>query len=300
MSDLDTQRGRRVLEINQPIGGPRPPPAETVRARKPGDYPHVPAVYLDVARRLASPMRMGPPMCDELMALVQHLFTEEEAGVVRHMGLYGPPGGGSGPSRTPSAGANRADIAPTGPREAGDRGQRRKGTGPICRTPEGVPANGPVPFSRQYRLPPIVPGIFEMMLIGYTPETMTDWHRRFVELFERCATRATSWTTTGGPTPSVRFLPVGKAIEAHPAALPSDKLEVVLDQFEIFGIGQCQCRMAMQVARPGLRQTPGELHRHGPMGRAGHRGRACSAASRRRTPSKSNARPNRTDWSIGS
>ena len=29
---------------------------------------------------------MGPPICDELIALVQHLFTEEEAGVVRHLG----------------------------------------------------------------------------------------------------------------------------------------------------------------------------------------------------------------------
>jgi Na+-translocating ferredoxin:NAD+ oxidoreductase subunit B len=34
-------------------------------------------------------------------------------------------------------------------------------------------------------------------------------------------------------------------------ALPTDKLEVVLDQFEVFGIGQCQCRMAMQVMGKG-------------------------------------------------
>ena len=53
------------------------------------------------------------------------------------------------------------------------------------------------------------------------------------------------------PTPLVRYLPVGKAIEAHPMALPTDKLEVVLDQFETFGIGQCQCRMAMQVLGRG-------------------------------------------------
>ena len=59
-----------------------------LRQRKLSDYPHVAAVYLDVARCLASPLRMGPPICDELMAVVQHLFTEEEAGVVRHLGLY--------------------------------------------------------------------------------------------------------------------------------------------------------------------------------------------------------------------
>ena len=31
---------------------------------------------------------MGPPVCDELVALVEHLFTEEEASVVRHLGLF--------------------------------------------------------------------------------------------------------------------------------------------------------------------------------------------------------------------
>ena len=34
-------------------------------------------------------------------------------------------------------------------------------------------------------------------------------------------------------------------------ALPSDKLAIVLDQFEAFAVGQCQCRMAMQVVGQG-------------------------------------------------
>src|SRR5208282_4273586 len=84
----DTQRSRRLIEVNQGIIGPAPPRGKTVRARKLADYRHVPAAYRDVARLLASPLRMGPPVCDELMALVAHLFTEEEAAVVRHLGLY--------------------------------------------------------------------------------------------------------------------------------------------------------------------------------------------------------------------
>ena len=128
-----------------------------------------------------------------------------------------------------------------------------KGTGPICAEhPPGRSGKLDLsPFPRLYRLPPIVPGIFEMMLIGYTPETMTDWHRRFVELFEALCDTGYVLDYDGRPTPFVRFLPVGKAIEAHPAALPSDKLEVVLDQFESFGVGHCQCRMAMQVLGRG-------------------------------------------------
>ena len=233
MAAMDAQHPRRVIEVNRQIVGPAAPRLKTVRPRKLSDYPHVAAVYLDVARRLSSPLRMGPPICDELMALVQHLFTEEEAGVVRHLGLYQGP---------PRRGVARAEHRPLEQIE------------PILRRladeKRVIAASGPAE-DRQYRLPPIVPGIFEMMLIGYTPETMTDWHRRFVELFEALYDTGYILDYDGRPTPFVRFLPVGKAIEAHPAALPSDKLEVVLDQFETFGIGQCQCRMAMQVLGQG-------------------------------------------------
>ena len=54
----------------------------TVKARRISDYPHVPQVYLDVARTFSNPLLMGPPICDELIAFVRHLLTEEEAAVV--------------------------------------------------------------------------------------------------------------------------------------------------------------------------------------------------------------------------
>ena len=129
-----------------------------------------------------------------------------------------------------------------------------------------------------------MPGIFEMMLIGHTPESLTDWHRRFIELFEALHDTGYSLDYKDHPTPAVRYLPVGKTIDAHPMALPSDKLEVVFDQFEVFGIGQCQCRMAMQVDRSRLRQTAGQLHRDGAMGRAGHRGRRAPPGLEKGSP----------------
>ena len=107
-------------------------------------------------------------------------------------------------------------------------GGRKEGTAPV------------------YRLLPIVPGIFEMTLICYTPDSLTEWHRRFIELFESLYETGYSLDyQQKHPTPSVRYLPVGKAIDAHPMALPTDKLEAVLDQFEVFAVGQCQCRTAM-------------------------------------------------------
>jgi Pyruvate/2-oxoacid:ferredoxin oxidoreductase delta subunit len=92
------------------------------------------------------------------------------------------------------------------------------------------------------------------VLIGQSLETLSPWHRRFAELFE--ALYQTGYTIDyqhgqTRPTPLVRVLSIGQLIDAHPMALPSDRLEVVLDRFEVFGIGQCQCRMTMEVAGHG-------------------------------------------------
>jgi Pyruvate/2-oxoacid:ferredoxin oxidoreductase delta subunit len=91
----------------------------------------------------------------------------------------------------------------------------------------------------------VMPGIFEMVLIGESPETLSDWHRRFAELFE--ALFETGYTVDyEGLRMPVRYLPVGGVLGAHPAALPSDRLEAILDRFDAFGVGHCQCRMSTE------------------------------------------------------
>jgi len=225
--------GRRVIEIDEHVVGPRPPKLKTVRARKLSDYPHLPAVYRDVACRLSSPLRMGPPICDELIALVEHLFSEEEAGVVRHLGLLS---GRSAAQLARAEGRPLEQIQPILDRLGDEK--------------HVIASSGPAE-DRRYRLLPIMPGIFEMLLISHTPESLTDWHRRFVELFEALYETGFSLDYCGSLTPAVRYVPVGTVIDAHPMALPSDKLEMVLDQFEVFAVGQCQCRLAMQALGQG-------------------------------------------------
>ena len=109
----------------------------------------------------------------------------------------------------------------------------------------------------RYRLVPIMPGIFEMVLMRPSLDTLTDWHRRFGELFEALYETGYVEDYRGLSTPLVRFLPVGKAIEAHPMALPADQLELVLDQFEDFAVGQCQCRIAMDAVGRGCGKPKG-------------------------------------------
>ena len=41
--------------------------------------------YLDIAKAYTSPLLLGPRFCDELVALVEHMYTDEEAELVRHM-----------------------------------------------------------------------------------------------------------------------------------------------------------------------------------------------------------------------
>jgi len=225
------ESARRVIEVNKRVLRPTEPRPIAVRVHRPGDYPHVPAAYLELARKLASPARLGPPLCDELVDFVRHVFTEEEASLVRHLGTY------RGKSAAQVARAERRPVDQVAPILESLAGAKR-----------AITAGGP-DGKRKYHLMPIMPGIFEMVLIGERPETMSPWHRRFIELFE--ALYETGYfgqymeAQKSRPTPLVRFLPVGRAIEAHPMALPSDRLEVVLDRYETFGVGQCQCRMTM-------------------------------------------------------
>ena len=178
---------------------------------------------------------MGPPICDELIAFVQHLFTEEEAGVVRHM--------------APFIGKTAASLA---------RAEHRpiEEIEPILHNlafeKRAIACSGP-DNRRKYSLVPITGGIFEMVLISCSMDTLTDWHRRFIELFEALYETGYTLEYALALPPSVRYMPVGKALDAHPMALPSDRLEIVLDQFDAFGVGNCQCRMAMEssASRPG-------------------------------------------------
>jgi Pyruvate/2-oxoacid:ferredoxin oxidoreductase delta subunit len=56
---------------------------------------------------------------------------------------------------------------------------------------------------------------------------------------------------TDHSVPWVRYVPVGETIEAHPQALPSDRLEEVLDRYKVFAVGLCQCRVAEEIVGRG-------------------------------------------------
>ena len=196
------------------------------RARKPADYPHVPQAQLDVARRLSNPVIMGPPLCDELIALVRHVFTEEEADIARHLRTL------RGKTAEQVARAAHRPVDAVRPILV------RLGT-----EKRAIAATGP-DERRLYRLAPLVPGMFEMILIGQNIENLSPWHRRFAELFQ--AVYETGYLADyhfAGPI--ARGLPVHQTADLQPSAIPTGQLEAILERFDTFGIGQCQCRTAM-------------------------------------------------------
>ncbi len=229
----ESNGARRVIEVHRGIVGPVPPRPCSVRVRKLEDYPHVPVAHRDIAQRLSSPLLFGPPICDELIAFVQHLFTEEEASVARHL--------------VPLVGKSARQVA---------RAERR----PVEEVEAILEhlalkkrAIGSMGTDRQrrYKLLPIMPGIFEMVLVTETPESLSDWHRKFVELVEALYETGYTATFSVRPTRTIRYLPLTRIADAHPLALPSDSMESVLDRFKVFGIGQCQCRTTMAALGQG-------------------------------------------------
>jgi Pyruvate/2-oxoacid:ferredoxin oxidoreductase delta subunit len=224
---------RRTIQVNGPIIGPLTPKPRSIKPAKITDFPGVARVHLDVAEKLSSPLLMGPPICEQLVAFVQHLFTEEEAGVVRHLSVF--------------AGRNEADLA---------KAERRpvEQLKPILHSlaieKRAITCTGS-DGDAKYKLLPIFPGIFEMVLIGVTPEKMTDWHRRFAELFELLYDTGYPLEYMQNRSKLVRFLPVGQSIESHPMALPFDRTAAIIDRYDVFGVGQCQCRILANVHGQG-------------------------------------------------
>ncbi len=83
--DLDAPGHAESVPIDADIAPSTYPQPKPLNPRKIEDYPDVPPAYRAVAQRYAGPLLVGPPICDELIALIQHLFTEEEAALVQHL-----------------------------------------------------------------------------------------------------------------------------------------------------------------------------------------------------------------------
>jgi len=74
----------RMIQVQNGVIGPRESRLRKIAVKAVGDYSGVSPAYLEAAQNYG-PDLAGPPLCDEHLALIQHMFTEEEASVIRHL-----------------------------------------------------------------------------------------------------------------------------------------------------------------------------------------------------------------------
>jgi len=245
------QARRTTLHVKQTLVGPPAPRQRTVVRRRLEDYPQVCEAHRQIAKTLSHPLLLGPPICDELIALVEHVFSAEEAELVRHLGAM--------------RGRRAEDVS----RAAGQSVDAARAVLDELATTRRVIARSGPDERPVYRMMPIVPGMFEMTLIGQSAE-LSPWHRRFAELFE--ALYETGYLSEyHASAPMVRAHPIealglgaarpaeegpdaGRPSEPPPmrqTALPTDALAEVLERYDTFGVGQCQCRLAERAVGRG-------------------------------------------------
>ena len=207
--------------------------AKEIRQIQLGDYPGTSKAHLAIARHYSSPLLLGPPLCEELLALVEHMFDEEEADLVQHIKPFRPR---TATGLASAAGRPLAEVEKIMQRLAHEK---------------YVLLSIDIKDVEWFSLLPIIPGTFEWVLVRKDPESITPWHRGFAQLFE--ALYATGFTVEylARPFNIIRYLPVGEAVQAMPAALPASHLEAVLDRYDRFAVGVCQCRLSKQLIGEG-------------------------------------------------
>ncbi len=224
----------RMIQVNGGVIGPRPARPKTVNIKSVEDYPDVSGAHLQVVQIYADrKMAGGVPICDELIALVRHLFTEEEASVMRHLkpGVRLTAGALAEVEHRPIEQINEILHAISVEKHI----ILSLGTGEAA----------------IHMAVPMLPGVFEFVLARQSMDSLTDWHRRFCELFEQLY--ETGYVVDHGiKKPAViKYLPIGKIVQYNPAAFPSDKLEEVFSRYQSFGLTLCQCRIAEDVVGRG-------------------------------------------------
>jgi NAD-dependent dihydropyrimidine dehydrogenase PreA subunit len=172
-----------------------------------------------LAKVFSSITLLGPPMSDKLLRLVAHLFTREEAEIAIHLPFYYPR-----PIEKISRKASRpADEIKPLLESMADRKL-------ILKTSKG------------YSLLPLIPGMFERMLISGVD---TDWHRKYAELLNDIYATGYMRAYNTTRTPGIRSIPVQKSVETKNRVLDADLVSEMIDFHEDLAVANvCQCRQA--------------------------------------------------------
>lgn len=183
-------------------------------------------------KHYASPLMLGPSPSDDLLELVMHMFTEDEADLVQYL----PP------------------LRPRSARKVASLSGRSISN--VTQVLNNLAFTKVIILSMgnpgKYTILPLIPGTFEMVLTTTDVSTRNIWHKKFVKLFERLWDKSFLMEYVAHSShSSIRYLPVNGVSKTLHSAWPSDRLEEVLEPYNQFAVGHCQCRLAMQLIDKG-------------------------------------------------
>jgi len=182
-------------------------------------------------KNYSSVFLLGPPPGNDLLELMAHMFNEEEAEAAQHLPPLRP--------RTAKQVARRAGISVQDASRLLDN---------LADNKHVIVAYGE---PRKYTILPVVPGTFEMALMTPDLSRTNHWHRKFAELFEQVWDSGFLTDYVGVGPALVRYLPAVRDSSTLQMAWPSEKLEEILEPYDTFAVGNCQCRVAMQLVGKG-------------------------------------------------
>lgn len=187
--------------------------------------------HFRIMKHFSSPLLLGPAPSEKLLALVLHLFSEEEAELAQHLEPLRP--------RT----AERIAELSGRSRTETERMMNFLSLQKRVILSYGNP--------RKYTLLPVIPGTFEMALMTPDLGSRNEWHRQFAALFEEIWDEGYIADYTKRVIPGIRYLPLPGTIVPSSLAWPTEQLEAILDRYSDFAVGNCQCRLAMELVGKG-------------------------------------------------
>ena len=175
---------------------------------------------IELAKVFTSVRLLGPPMSDQLVELICHLFSPEEALVAKHLPFYLP--------KPLEKIARKARRNPGEIREILEIMAKRR---VILSSEKG------------YSLLPLIPGMFEYMLMDGRD---SPWHRQYAQLIN--GLYATGYTSQYNTRPSslIRNIPVETTVESESRVVDADLMSEMIEAHDKLAVlNVCQCRQSL-------------------------------------------------------
>jgi Na+-translocating ferredoxin:NAD+ oxidoreductase subunit B len=175
-----------------------------------------------LAKVFSSVTLLGPPMGDKLVRLISHLFSPEEAEIAQHLPSYYP--------RTQQSLKKLAAKVGRAPEEVLALLEAMSKRRTIFKTKKG------------YALLPLIPGMFERMLIG---GANSDWHKEYARMLNELYATGYVRKYNNRKVPGIRNIPVQRTVESKTLVTSADLVSEMIDfHKELLVANVCQCRQA--------------------------------------------------------